>query len=228
MANDRTLGVLAGVSYLVTHVTSVGAVTLYGAMLTDDGWAGASDGDARYLAGAMLDVVLAVAVVATAAFLWPLLRRRSAVGPVAYLALRVTEAATILAGASAVVAGVALRGAGEAASAGAMVELYRAAFLVGPGLVVPFHTVVLAAVLWRHRLAPRWIPLLGFVGGPLVLVSNLTVLLGLQEQVSALVMAAAVPVFAWEISLAVWLITRGIGAGAATPRAAQATAYVSA
>ena len=42
-----------------------------------------------------------------------------------------------------------------------------------------------------------------------IFASSAAVLFGLYEQVSALGMIAAVPVFVWEMSLAVWLIVKG-------------------
>lgn len=212
MLNNRRLGVLAGSSYFLTHVTSVAAVALYGPMLLpDSGWASEGGAGTIQLVGAILDVLLALGVVGSAVFLVPLLRPMSGLGGVGYLVLRSLEAAVILVGVAAVIGAVTMRAAdADPASTDVLVMLYRQAFLVGPGLVVPVHTVLLAFLLWRHRLAPRFIAVLGFVGGPLVLVSNLTVLFGVQEQVSAAVMLAAVPVFAWEISLALRLITRSL------------------
>ena len=50
---------------------------------------------------------------------------------------------------------------------------------------------------------------LGLIGGPLVFASSAAVLFGLYEQVSVWGSIAAIPVFAWEMSLAVWLIAKG-------------------
>ncbi|WP_062461191.1 DUF4386 domain-containing protein [Demequina soli] len=227
MSTDRRTAALAGALYLVTHVTSVTAVLLYGPMIDDDAWlAGDGPGTAQ-LAGALLDVVLALAVVGTALLLHPLLRRPAPGGALAYVALRTLEAGVILIGACAVIALVALRAAGDAdGPAGlALRGLYSATFLVGPGLVVGVHTVVLAAVLWRLRAVPRWIPALGVVGAVLVTVSNLTVLLGVQGEVTTARALAAVPIFAWELGLAVTLLARGLrlparASGASSPREA--------
>ena len=61
----------------------------------------------------------------------------------------------------------------------------------------------------RSGLVPRWIAVLGLVGGPLVLVSSTAVLFSLYEQVSAVAGLAALPVTAWEMSLAGYLIAKG-------------------
>ena len=46
-------------------------------------------------------------------------------------------------------------------------------------------------------------------GKPLIFASSTAVLFGLYEQVSTWGSIAAIPVFAWEMSLAVWLIAKG-------------------
>ena len=50
---------------------------------------------------------------------------------------------------------------------------------------------------------PRFIAVLGLVGGPLICASAIAVLFGAYDQLSAVGAAAALPVFAWELSLAV-------------------------
>jgi Domain of unknown function (DUF4386) len=49
----------------------------------------------------------------------------------------------------------------------------------------------------------------GLIGGPLVFVSSIAVMFGLYKQISVWAAIAAFPVFAWEMSLAVWLIAKG-------------------
>ncbi|MBT9256860.1 DUF4386 domain-containing protein [Phycicoccus sp. MAQZ13P-2] len=216
----------AGALFLLTHVTSVGALLLYGPGGVDPGHDLADRG--AVLAGAALETVLAVAVVGTALALHGLLRDRAPVASTAYVALRALEAAVILAGVLAVLAAVAVPGSdgspagGEGARA-ALTGLHAWAFVVGPGLVCPVNTVVLALVLHRERMVARWIPLLGLVGGPLIGVVNLAVLAGVTGPVAV----AALPIFAWEVSLAVHLLVRGVRTGvpsaAVLPREVAAT-----
>ncbi len=210
MTTYRRPGALAGAVYLLTHVTSVGAVVLYGAMLTDDGWSEGTSSALPQQLGALLDVVLAVAIVGTAVALYPHVRRRSETGAIAYVGLRVLEAAIAAVGAVLVMAAVQMRDIGQPDVASGLVETYAWAFFVGPGLVVGVHTAMLATVLLRHRLVPAWITWLGLVGAPLVTASNLLIFFGVQDQVSTTASLAAVPIFAWEISLALFLILKGL------------------
>lgn len=200
---------LAGVLFLVTHVTSVAAVGLYGGSALDPHAELA--GRTSVITGALLEVVLALAVVGTSVALYPLLRGRGPGLAIAYVALRILEAGVILLGVVTVLAAVARPAtadlpelSGDAVAALHLVHDWT--FLIGPGFVAPLHTVVLAWLLLRHRLIPRWIPLVGMAGAVVTQAHNLALLYGLI----APQLVTAVPIFAWELSLAVFLILRGL------------------
>jgi hypothetical protein len=209
MFGPRTTGRIAGALYFVTHVTSVAAVLLYGGSAFDPDAALAGRGPV--LTGALLEIVLALAVVGTGVALLPLLRRHSSGVASGYLALRTLEAGVIVTGVVVLLPAIARPAVSTAPGhtpdvVAGLRLIHDWTFLVGPGLVVPVHTVLLAALLWRRRLVPRFIPLLGLVGGPLVGAMNLALMFGLTRPLAI----TAVPVFLWEISLAAWLIVRGI------------------
>src|SRR5438270_1833719 len=98
MNATRRTAIVAGVLYLVTHVTSVTALALYGPVLHRLTYVSGSGSDTRVLVGGLLEVILALAVVGTAVTLYPVVRRHGTGGALAYAALRTLEAATILAG----------------------------------------------------------------------------------------------------------------------------------
>lgn len=210
MSPSRSTAAVAGALYFVTHLTSVAAVALYGGSGFDP--TAPLAGRTPVLVGGVLEVILAAAAVGTAIALYPLIRDRSAAVAAGYLGLRTLEAGVILTGVVVLLPAVA-RPATQAAPGldGDLVSglhlIHDWTFLVGPGLIVPIHTVLLAALLWRTRLTPRFIPALGLVGGPLVGLMNLGVLFGITEVLPV----AVVPVFAWEIALAGYLIVRGLG-----------------
>ena len=68
--------------------------------------------------------------------------------------------------------------------------------------------LLLGSLLYRSRLLPRVLPLVGLIGAALLLFSNAAVLLGLWPQVSGLSGLFAVPI-ALEFSLGVYLIVKG-------------------
>ncbi len=216
MDRTRRDALAVGALYLITHVTSVTALVLYGPVVNHIDHLDEAD-SVSVFAGGLLEVILALAVVGTAVALYPTVRRHSPAGAVGYVALRTLEASTILVGVVTLLAAVTVRqqhsGTSDSASsvvAGqALVAVHNWIFLIGVGLVVGVHTVVLAYALYRSRLVARFIPVLGLVGGPLVFASNIGVMFGAYPQASTITAVGAVPVFAWEISLAGYLIVKG-------------------
>src|SRR5262245_14000044 len=173
MNSTRKTMLAAGVLYFVTHVTSVVALVLYGPVLNNTNYIAGSGSVTRIRVGGLLEVILALAVVGTAIALYPAIRRHSPGGALGYAALRTLEAATILAGVVTLLAVVTLRqqyaGAADTDTAAltvtgqALVGVHNWTFLIGPGLVVGAHTVVLAYTLYRFNLVARFIPILGLV-----------------------------------------------------------------
>ena len=57
-----------------------------------------------------------------------------------------------------------------------------------------FNALMFATVLYRTRLVPRWIPALGLIGGPLLIISTAGIILGLNELGSTFSVIATVPI----------------------------------
>ncbi|MFE9563084.1 DUF4386 domain-containing protein [Streptomyces sp. NPDC006487] len=223
MSPDRRTAVAAGSLFLLTEVSAIAGAILYRPLL------GAADGrltrgaDTQALLGALCEVVLVVAVAGTGAALFPVLRRRGEGLALGYAFGRLLEAAVIAVGIVAVLALITLRrdpAAADGADA-ALVAVHHWTFLLGPNIALGLNTALLAYPAYRARLVPRPIAVLGLAGGPLICASAVAVMFGAYDQLSPAGAVAALPVFAWELALAGWLIVRGFGPGAgAAPRAA--------
>jgi hypothetical protein len=91
-----------------------------------------------------------------------------------------------------------------------LVAVHDRTFLLGPGFLSGVgNGLMLGYLLYRSRLVPRRMAMLGLIGGPLVAISGIAVLLGLYDQVSPWSAVATLPEFAWEASLAVYLVVKG-------------------
>ncbi|MGW6881570.1 DUF4386 domain-containing protein [Streptomyces goshikiensis] len=219
MSETRRLAVVAGALFLVTEVAAIGGLALYRPVLEGPGYVVGSGADTRVFLGALCELVLALAVVGTGAALYPVLRRRGEAAAVGYVCGRLLEAAVIVVGIVSVLAVVTLRrsagpsGASDAASlvtAGkALVALHDWTFLLGPNFALGANTLVLACLMYTSRLVPRAVAVLGLAGGALICASATAVLFGVYEQVSVAGSLAALPVFAWEVTLAVRLLFKG-------------------
>jgi hypothetical protein len=193
-SSPRVQARVAGIAYLVTHVTAVTAVLAYGAGAVP--------------AGVTLELMLAFGCVATGVLVGWLLRAAGPVRGATFALLRAVEAAVILAGALPLLASTWLpsgNGFAEAAR-----EMHTASFLLGQGLVISVNTVVVAWLLWDSRATPRALALLGALGGVVVLISNLAQLWSVIPLNGTLAGAAAAPVFAFEVWFALHLIVVGL------------------
>jgi hypothetical protein len=220
MTSIRRTAIVAGVFFLITEVTAIAGVLLYGSVLgSPDYLVSPTVDDTGVRAGAFLEVLLAIAVVGTAVTLYPIVKRQNEGMALGHVAGRLIEATIIAVGAISLLAVVTMRQdlAGttgpEAAAAvtvgQSLVAVHNWTFLFGPKLALGVNTVLLAYLMYRSRLVPRAIAVLGLVGGSLIFASGTAVLFGLYEDLSIPGIAAAAPVLAWELSVAVWMIVKG-------------------
>ncbi len=219
MDSLRKTALAAGVLYLITFITSIPAVALYGPVLNTPDYIVGSGADARVLLGGLLEVILALSCIGTAVALFPVVKRQNEGIALGFVAARVLEAAVIVTGVVSLLSVVSLRQS-LAGAAGAdtpslviagksLLAIHNWTFLLGPGLIPGVNALLLGTLMYRSGLVPRAIPLLGLIGGPLLLASATATLLGVYPQVSVWSGIATVPVALWELSLGVWLVAKG-------------------
>jgi hypothetical protein len=79
----------------------------------------------------------------------------------------------------------------------------------------------MAYLLYRSRLVPRIIPILGLIGGPAIFAYWTARMFGASEQALGWATIGVLPIFAWEVSLALRLIIKGFNTTPVTPEVAQ-------
>ncbi|MGH2515553.1 MAG: DUF4386 domain-containing protein, partial [Ktedonobacterales bacterium] len=156
--------------------------------------------------------------------LFPVVKRQHEGIALGYVGLRTMEASVIAVGVLPLLTLVTLRQplAGTAGTdiatlvtlGHALVGFHTWTAILGPGLICPANTVLMAYLMDRSGLVPRFIPVLGLVGAPLVFAYNAALLFGLAGHIPAWVAVGVVPLFAWEVTLALWLIMKGFRAPA--------------
>ena len=83
-------------------------------------------------------------------------------------------------------------------------------FRLGPGGVVGLgNGLILGWMMWRTRLVPRALSVLGLVGGPGILIGGTAVIFGLIEAGAAVQLILTIPEFFWELLLGIWLMVWG-------------------
>ena len=139
--------------------------------------------DTAVLVGGVLEVIVALAGIGTAVVLYPVLKRQNEGAALGLVGSRVLEAAGILAGVACLLTIVSLRqtgaGTGALATGQTLAILYDRIFLLSQSLMPAVNDLLLGFLLYQSRLVPRVLPLLAFIGAPLLLASDLAVLFGL-------------------------------------------------
>ena len=220
MDSARKTALLTGVFFVITIVASIPALGLYGPVLNDAHYVLGGGADTRIYVGALLEVIMAVAGIGTAVTLFPVLKRESEGFALGYVAARVVESTIILVGIVGVLSVVTMRhnfAASSGASAAAyvvagqaLVAIHKWTFLLGPGFCAGAENgLLLGYLLYRTRLVPRPLAVLGLIGGSLAVASGIAELFGLYGQVSAPAAILVFPEALFEAVLGVWLIVKG-------------------
>jgi len=63
--------------------------------------------------------------------------------------------------------------------------------------------------MYRSRLVPRVIPVIGLIGAPILIAAVVAKLFGSAGSIAGGGGLATIPVATWELSLGVWLVVKG-------------------
>lgn len=216
----RIIASIVGWLFIVTYVTSIAAKVAFYPPLFDGDYVTAPGQDTRVLWGAVSEAVLIIANIGTATFLWPVLKRQHESLAISYVAARIMESVFIAVGILSVLTVVSLRqtyavadastAAGLTVAGDAFLTLQEWTFGLGPNFVVGVgNGVILGYLMYRSRLVPRNLAVLGLVGGPLLVLAGAAAMLGFIELDGTWQILSAVPEFFWELGLGVYLVVKG-------------------
>ncbi len=218
MDSMRKTALVAGVLYLITFL-AVATLFVYGPVLKDSAYILSSGSDTGVRWGALVEVIVALAGIGCAVTLFPVVKRQNEAFALGYVTTRVVEAGMIFVGVVSLLSLLTLRqdlgalaGADTAAvsTAGAsLVATYNAAFLLGQTLMPAMNALLLGYLMYRSGLVPRLIPAVGLVGGFLMMSSVVGQFIGINQPISVWSGIALLPIFAWELSLGLYMAIKG-------------------
>ena len=218
MTSLRKTALVAGVFYLITFI-SIPTLALYGPVKNHRDWILGSGGHTAVLVGGFLEVIVALACIGTAVTLYPVVKRQNEGVALGFVAARILEAGMIFAGVVSLLSLVTLRqhlGGAAGANAAALVTTgashvatYNWTFLLGQTLMPGINALLLGSLMYRSRLVPRIIPVLGLIGAPLLIAAVIATLFGQHSSLTGLAALPVILVAAWEFSLGVWLVVKG-------------------
>ena len=218
MTSLRKTALVAGIFYLITFV-SIPTLALYGPVKNHRDWILSSGTHTGVLVGCLLEVIVALAGIGTAVTLYPVVKRQNEGVALGFVTSRLLEAAMIFTGVLSLLSLVTLRhdlGGAAGANAAALVTtgashvaVYNWTMLLGQTLMPCINALLLGSLMYRSRLVPRIIPIVGLIGAPLLIAGVIVTLSAGTGHISAFQAVATLPVAAWEFSLGVWLVVKG-------------------
>ncbi len=215
-AEQRTARIM-GAWFLGTFI-AIPAFFFYDPILNHADYVAGGGEDLRVGVGALLEILLAIAGIATAVIIFPIVRRISESVALGYIATRTAESILILVGVVSLMSVVGLRqDLADANNSGALIDVARGLLAVhdqtailGPQFCAGLgNGILLGYLMWRSRLLPRPLVMIGLIGGPLALLAGIGVLLGAWDIRAGLPVALTAPEAIWEFSLSIWLLARG-------------------
>lgn len=215
--SPRKIALTAGILYLLTFV-SIPTLGLYSSIHNPNYVAGPGP-DTPVFIGGILEIIVALAGIGTAVVLYPILKKQNEILALGLVGSRVLEASTIFAGVASLFSVVTLRQSGAGTDAlitgQALVVLYDRFFLVGQSFIPAVDDLLLGFLLYKSRLVPRVLSLIGIIGAPLLIFGDIAILFGFIEQRTPSAILFAILVAVFEFSLGIWLVVKGFNSSAA-------------
>lgn len=214
MTTSRKVALAGGLFYLLTFV-SIPTAVLYMAVREPNYIVGPGP-DAGVISGGILEIIVALAGIGTAIALYPAIKRQSEILSLGFLSSRILEAATIFAGVVCLMTMVSLRKAGLGAESSAtltvagrgLIAMYDW-FHLGQTLMPAVNDVLLGYLLYRSRLVPRVLPVLGFIGAPLLVAHMVMLMFGVTGTALTITTLGVLPIALFEFGLGVYLTVKG-------------------
>ncbi|WP_409332668.1 DUF4386 domain-containing protein [Trujillonella humicola] len=214
----RSRARLAGVLYLLTFV-SIPTLGLYNPIRDHADFILGAGSQTGVLWGAFTEVIVGVAGISTALVLFPVLKRQNESAALGLVAARLVETTLIFVSVTSLLTIITLR-TDVAGTAGAdnasltttghtLLAAYDRTFLLSQSLMPVFCDLLLGYLLFRSRLVPRILPIVAFVGAPLLLASDIAIFFGVYDRVALLAGLAVIPVAVFELSVGIWLLVKG-------------------
>ncbi|MFC5529831.1 DUF4386 domain-containing protein [Cohnella yongneupensis] len=211
---------IAGILFILAAVTSIIGLLLYNPLLNESDYLIQGSKHANEIVlGAINELILAVSVVGISILLYPLLKKQNESLALGYVCFRLFEAVVVVVGVISMLSlltlsqhyvDTAFPGTDTFEPVGTvLIAVHDWTFLLGPNFLLGVNTMMCAYLLYKSRFVPRFIAYMGLTGATLVFVAALLEMFGVIDQLSSWGAILALPVFAYEMTFATWLIVKG-------------------
>ena len=219
-AQHKTNASIAGVFYLLAALLSIIPLVRYQPLLRSEDFLNAGAEQLHILGfAAIIDCFSMIAVAGTALMLFPYLRKFNESLALGYFTFRIMEAVSILVS---IISLLVLLGLSQtyAGSDHTGTDIYQVtgislrsfhdwAYIVGPNFLLGINTFIYSYIFLKTELVPKLLSRIGLAAAVLIFFAGILEIAGFITQVSVAGMMFALPIFMYEMTLAVLLISKG-------------------
>jgi hypothetical protein len=212
----RKTALVAGILYLLTFISSIPAVFLQSPVLNDPNFIISSVSTDQVRLGALFDIVNSLTAIGTAVALYAVIKRQNQGFAIGFVSSRLFEGTILMIGVISILSIVTLQQPGATGAEASLlttvqqtlVTVRNWTFVLGTG-VPALNAVMLGWIMYKSRLVPRAIPVIGLIGAPLFTSWIIGYILGVTEPGTAWHGLGVAPIFIWELSLGLWMTFKG-------------------
>ena len=212
---------ITGWLFIAAAISSIMGLKLYDPILTDSNFVlSASHNSSNIILGAICELILVATATGTGIMLFPVLKRyRETIG-LAYLSFRILEVVFISIGLVSILTALSIS---EHYTNGIIqnkddaqnlmmtfIYLHKWTFMIGPNFMLAINTFLYSYVFLRTKTVPVALSRLGIGASFLIMTASIIELFGIIEQISTWGILLALPIALYEMTLAVWLIVKGV------------------
>lgn len=212
---------LTGFFFILAAVSSITGLKLYDPVLNDSySLLSASNNYFKVVWGAINELILMVSATGTGLMLFPVLKRYSESAALGYLCFRLLEVVFILIGTVSILTALSISrhytgnlitDAGNAQDLMlAFTSVHKWAFMLGPNFMLAINTFLYSYAFIKLGAVPKNLARLGISASVLIMAAAILEMFGIIQQISAWGILLALPIAAYEMTLAGWLIAKGI------------------
>lgn len=224
MNTYRKNAIIVGVLFLTATVMGMLAESLVGSILNvQDYLMNVYPNRIQLITGVLITFILGLAVIGIAIFLFPVLKKQSEPLALGYAGIRIAEFPILLVWSISPLLLITISqefvtaGDTEASSLqtfGAVLIGLRNWTWLLVYIINGIATLILAYLLYQSKLVPRWISVLGLIGGAVLLAGTSLAMLGLMDVDQGIGMLAVLPGALFELLLPIWLVVKGFNSSA--------------
>jgi hypothetical protein len=218
--NNNNHALATGVCFILAAVTSIVGKLLYEPVLVNPDYLNLGIASSKQVVlGAVFELLLGCTAIGTAIGMYPYLRKYNESLGLGYAFFRILEVVFILVGMVNVLALINLSAAYTShinpnleyfQTIGEVLKgIHDWSFILGPNFMLGVNTFMYSYVFFTSGLLPKKIAIFGIFAAIMIFVTSILELFGIILQVSAVGFLLAVPIFFYEMTVAVWLIRKG-------------------